>query len=74
VFGRPVRYSLNNTASLLCSGYFGDDGLAFCLGWPGLQFSNFKLCTGAGITRVCHHVQFFSVEMGPCKLSAQGWP
>jgi hypothetical protein len=45
--------------TLFCFGYFGDKGLAFCPGRPGLWSSYFMLPTIAGMIGTCHHAQLF---------------
>jgi hypothetical protein len=61
--------------TLFLSGYCGD-GLVFCLGWPGLQSSNFILTAVLGNDRHAS-MSSFSTEMGSCKLFfffCLGWP
>jgi hypothetical protein len=43
-------------------------GPLFCPGWHGLWSFYSTLSAIAGMTGAHHHAQFFSVEMGTCKL------
>jgi hypothetical protein len=69
-FVRQVLYWLRHISMFWL---FWSQGLAFCPGWPELQFFYFRLPTIAGMTGTQHHTQLFSLEMGSHKLFCPGW-